>query len=184
MTKRTKTVESFITNRFGFPVELKHVQLKQVLGEWVPDVNANTLSQAVLAALVMKPGPWTGAEVKFVRLSQGLSQADFGEIVEVTHAAVSKWESRGGEIAKMGMPSEFVLRFKLLTRLGDAFFHLVDTDGNVREMTRDDLSEWLTRALLQVEEKITPRVSRRSEPVGIDWREIQQSLPMSERPRA
>jgi DNA-binding transcriptional regulator YiaG len=179
-----KIAKSFTTTRFGFPVELKNVALKKVMGEWLPDVNANALSEAVLAAVVLKPGPWTGAEVKFVRLSQGLSQTEFGKLVNVTHAAVSKWESKGDELSNMELPSEFMLRFKLLTKLRDAVLHLVDGDGKARELTPNEAGDWLSRVLLQVEQKITPKPAMQKEPVGIDWRDIQQALPLRARPSA
>ena len=74
-----KPVNEHTDMRFGFPVRLVGFPMKEVRGEQVLDINGNLFRNLVLAALAKKPGPLTGNEVRFVRLWQKKTLAEFGE---------------------------------------------------------------------------------------------------------
>ena len=110
MTEAVKKKETIIDRRFGFEVILVDVPMKEVRGEWVADINATHLRTAVLAGLTTKPGPLSGAEVRFIRLWMEKTTTEFGQSLGVTHAAVLKWEKRGTEPTGMNRATEFRLR--------------------------------------------------------------------------
>ena len=102
--------KTMIDRRFGFPVLLVDVPVRTLRGHQIVDINANVLQDTVLAMLVKKRGPLTGAEVRFIRLALEMTLANFGQLVGVSHAAVIKWEAQGEEPTKMGYGTEFHLQ--------------------------------------------------------------------------
>jgi|ERR1700722_2807746 len=88
-----KKYETFIYEGLGFPIELIDCPMKKVLGEWVLDINLAALQRFVFQALIHKPYPLTGKEVRFMRKFLGLSTTEFGEKLGVSHATVVKWEN-------------------------------------------------------------------------------------------
>src|SRR3990172_2552953 len=88
--RKTKT---FIYEAFGFPILLINVPMRRIVGEWVIDVNFNALEKAVLRSVINKSTFLNGAELRFIRKYLALSTTDFGKIFDVSHAAISKWES-------------------------------------------------------------------------------------------
>lgn len=90
---KDKKTETYIYRGLGFPVKLVNAPFRKVIGEWVLDVNFNKLQMAVLHALLYKPAPLTGDELKFIRKFLKLSTTQFGKIFGVSHVAVLKWEN-------------------------------------------------------------------------------------------
>ncbi len=88
-----KKKKTFVYDAFGFPIKLINVPMKKVVGEWVIDVNFDTLEKMVLRLLIRKAAPFTGAELRFIRKYLGLTTTEFGKLLGVTHVAVVKWES-------------------------------------------------------------------------------------------
>lgn len=109
--------KTLIDRRFGFPVRLENVPVKQMRGHEVVDVDANALRHAVLVALLRKPTRLTGSEVRFIRLELELSKAAFAARCGVTHPAVIKWEGCEGEVTHMASSTEFLIRFMILELL-------------------------------------------------------------------
>ncbi len=91
--KDTKT-KTFIFEGLGFPIKLIDVPMRKILGEWVLDINFSKLQLVVLEALIRKPVPLTGDELRFIRKFLNMSKTDFGKIFGVSHVAVVKWENR------------------------------------------------------------------------------------------
>ena len=120
MANETEKKQTYIDRRFGFEVLLVDVPMKEVRGEWVPAINANHLRTAVLAGLTTKPGPLSGAEVRFVRHWMEHTTTEFGELLGVTHAAVLKWEKKGQHPTGMNRATEFRLRVLILERLPES----------------------------------------------------------------
>ena len=116
MSEVTQT-NTYRDRRFGFEIILVDAPMKEVRGEWVPDINANHLRTAVLAGLTAKPGPLTGAEVRFVRHWMEKTSTDFGDCLGVSHAAVLKWEKKGHQRTGMNRATEFRLRLLTLESL-------------------------------------------------------------------
>jgi DNA-binding transcriptional regulator YiaG len=90
---KDKKIKTFVYEAFGFPIKLINVPMKKVLGEWVIDVDFDALEKAILRSLINKRTPLNGAELRFIRKYLDMSTTDFGKIFDVTHAAISKWES-------------------------------------------------------------------------------------------
>ncbi len=90
---KDRKIKTFVYEAFGFPVKLINVPMRKVIGEWVIDVNIHALQKAILRALINKSTPLHGAELRFIRKYLNMSMTEFGMIFDVTHAAISKWES-------------------------------------------------------------------------------------------
>jgi DNA-binding transcriptional regulator YiaG len=111
---KNKKIKSFIYKAFGFPILLINVPMKKILGEWVIDINYNVLEKAVLRSLINKPILLNGAEWRFIRKSLILTTTDFGKIFDVSHAAISKWES---EKASPPAAADIYIRLFLIDHL-------------------------------------------------------------------
>lgn len=113
----TRNERQFVDMRFGFPVVLRDVPMRDVRGELVPAINGNILRDVVLVALAVKPGPLTGNEVRFIRLWMDMTLTSFGDECGVTHAAVKKWENSGDQPTKMNRTTEFFIRFLVVEKM-------------------------------------------------------------------
>lgn len=89
---RERKTETFVYEGLGFPIKLIKCPMKKVCGEWVLDINLDKLQMDMLKALIHKPVPLTGAELRFIRKFLELSTTAFGKLVGVSHPAVLKWE--------------------------------------------------------------------------------------------
>lgn len=101
-------------DRFGFPILLRNVPVREVRGQQTIAVNANTLRDLALGCLVFKLGPLTGHQVRFIRLHMEKTLAQFGELCGVSHVAVHKWEAFADEPTKMGKGTEFFIRIVVM----------------------------------------------------------------------
>lgn len=106
----TNRIEEQIDHRFGFPVVLRDMPVKELRGELVVDVNADDLRWAVLAALATKRGCLTGSEIYMIRHSRSQTLTAFGEECGVSHVAVMKWEAQGQKPTRMIRGTEFLIR--------------------------------------------------------------------------
>jgi transcriptional regulator with XRE-family HTH domain len=114
-----KVAQEYIDESLGFPVTLLDVPMKKVRGEWLPDLPLNEFQQVVLWMLAHMPVALSGKQVRFVRHWMEKTQQEFAEMLDVTHAAVSKWESKGHEPTGMAKPTEVLVRLNILTDLPD-----------------------------------------------------------------
>lgn len=121
--KNTKK-ETFIWEGLGFPIRLVNVPMKKVFGEWVIDINFNSLQIDVLNILARKPTPLSGGELRFIIDYLEMSIRDFAKLFGVTHAAVLKWEK---EESRMNPSTEVCLRLYILN-------HLKVTDKEFRKL--------------------------------------------------
>jgi DNA-binding transcriptional regulator YiaG len=111
---KDKKRETFIYKAFGFPIKLINVPMRKIIGEWVIDVDFIALEKAILRLLVNKPAPLNGAELRFIRKYLNMTTTEFGKIFDVTHAAISKWES---EKACPPASADVYIRFYVLDNL-------------------------------------------------------------------
>lgn len=81
--------------------------MKKNLGEWVIDINLNALQLWVFNELIHKKSPLTGKEMRFMRKFMHLTTESFGKRLDVSHAAVVKWEK---EQAKLSSVQEIYIR--------------------------------------------------------------------------
>ncbi len=57
-------------------------------------------------AVINKPGPLNGPEIRYLRKNAGLSAREFARMLEVNHTTLSKWEN--GRAA--GRPNDLLIR--------------------------------------------------------------------------
>lgn len=69
------------------------------------DIDFKKLQDVVLQALINKPIPLTGAELRFIRKFLELPTAAFGKLFGVSHVAVIKWEN---DKLKLILPQNYV----------------------------------------------------------------------------
>lgn len=131
-----QTEEMRMDESFGFPVVIHDAPKREYDGRWALDVGIEALNRAVLVELVQSPGPWTGAEVTFVRHWLGDTLEEFAERVGVSHPAVIKWEDAEEEPTPMGKGNEYLLRSQVAAELREA--------GAIDEST---FAELLSRAM-------------------------------------
>lgn len=110
MAANTKTIKNYSYDGLGFPVILSKVVLKQIMGEWLPQIDVEAISDIVLRALPSKPSKLTGDEIKFIRTYLGKSKTAFAEVFKLSHTAVAKWENSQHKLAPISSSQEIVLR--------------------------------------------------------------------------
>ena len=57
-------------------------------------------------AVINKPGPLNGQEIRYLRKNAGLSAREFAKILEVNHTTLSKWENGKAP----GRPNDLLIR--------------------------------------------------------------------------
>lgn len=114
-----KIFKKYIYEGFGFPVVLNNVPTKKIRGEWIPFINFVELAKSVLRVLCFIQEPLTGNQVFFIRHQIRLTGQELAGLLGVTQAAISKWEKKKNEVAKIEPAIEFCLRFIALEHLDD-----------------------------------------------------------------
>jgi DNA-binding transcriptional regulator YiaG len=111
----TKIEPTFLYEGLGFPIELEHVEMLNINGEWHPKIDVRHIANEVIKKLATQEERLTGNQVKFIRTYFSMPLREFGEkVVYATHAAVNKWEKRGDEITDMNENTEQVLRLFII----------------------------------------------------------------------
>lgn len=121
---------------FGFPIILMNVPMIEVMGVWTPHINYNKLQKILLLALAHKSIPFTGNELRYIRKYFELSMEAFGKMFGITHAAVSKWESRGNQLVNTDINTERCLRLFIMDNLDvkDEDFRRIYKEVTVRNI--------------------------------------------------
>jgi DNA-binding transcriptional regulator YiaG len=112
-----KTADRYVDTSLGFPVTLVDVPMKEVRGDWIPDLYLNEFQQVVLWILAHMDAPMSGQQVRFVRHWMEKTQEAFADMHDVSHVAVSKWEAKGEQPTAMTKATEVLLRLNILTEL-------------------------------------------------------------------
>lgn len=119
----------------GFPIRLINAPIRKVYGKWTFDFSMGIFQEAVSHILATKAFPLTGPELRFIIDYFELSYRDFAKLLNVSHAAVVKWEK---EKSKMNPHTEVFLRLYILD-------HLNVTDKEFRkrylELSQHNLSD-------------------------------------------
>jgi len=90
--RETKVAKKFIYGVLGFPVIFRTVEVKEVMGEWVPNVNHRKFQDDAFLAVLGAGLKFTEAHLSFVRHFMGLKQEDLGQRLGLSgHSMVSKW---------------------------------------------------------------------------------------------
>ena len=93
--RATKVARNFIYGGLGFPVIFRAVEVKEVMGELVPNINHRKLQDEAFLALLRASFKFSGAHLSFVRNYMGLKQEDLGLRLGLSgHSMISKWEKK------------------------------------------------------------------------------------------
>ncbi len=107
----TKIQQKYIYEGLGFPVELHNVIMVKVGKEWAPKIDVRKIAKDALKEIPTQQTRLTGAQIRFVRESFGMSLRVFAtKVVHQSHMAVSKWEKFDDEPTNMDAATEVVLR--------------------------------------------------------------------------
>jgi transcriptional regulator with XRE-family HTH domain len=117
-----KILKKYIYEGFGFPVVLCNIPTRQIRGEWVPFINYIELAKHVMRVLCFVQEPLTGNQVFFIRQQIRLTGQELARVLGITQAAISKWEKKKNEVAKIEPAIEFCLRFIALEHLDKGGF--------------------------------------------------------------
>lgn len=99
----------------GFPVTLLDVPVLAKPSGDIPLVDSTAYQRRTALALAEKSTRLTGNEVRFLRLHAELTYQALANTLGVTHPAVKKWETSGGEATSMSWPTEVMLRMYVLS---------------------------------------------------------------------
>ncbi|MBM4251921.1 MAG: hypothetical protein FJ146_08110 [Deltaproteobacteria bacterium] len=106
-----KVVKNFIYGGLGFPVIFRSVEVKEVMGELVPNINHRKLQDEAFLALLSANFKFSGAHLSFVRNYMGLKQEDLGLRLGLSgHSMVSKWEKKRADATGMSSAVEAGVR--------------------------------------------------------------------------
>jgi DNA-binding transcriptional regulator YiaG len=110
MAKPIKTIDTYRADELGLPILIKGVSVIEIDGHEVMDIDYAKISEVLFVALIIKPFPLTGAEVRFMRLFMGLTLESLATSLHVTHPTILSWEKCGNEMTKMTDSTEAILR--------------------------------------------------------------------------
>jgi len=102
----------------GFDVVIARVAMGEVPGSRFPFIDFPAFDKAIALELAFLPARLTGAHVRFGRKATGMTMVALAELLGVTHAAVSIWESAGDGPTRMQWSTELVLRLLFLKLAG------------------------------------------------------------------
>lgn len=108
--KLIKIINEYRADELGLPVIIKGVPVIEIDGYEVIDIDYAKISEVLFAALILKPFPFTGSEVRFMRLFMGLTLENLANSLHVTHPTILSWEKCGNEPTKMTDSTEAILR--------------------------------------------------------------------------
>ncbi|MFO2766043.1 hypothetical protein SCX93_06515 [Legionella pneumophila serogroup 1] len=112
---KTKTESSFLYKGLGFPIELEHVAMICINGEWMPKIDVRKIADEAIKKLAIQEERLTGNQIKFIRSYFSMPLREFGKtVVHESHTAVSKWEKCENEITNMNENTEQVLRLYII----------------------------------------------------------------------
>lgn len=108
--RHIKIIDEYRADELGLPVLIRGVPIIEIDGYEVMDIDYEKISELLFAALIIKPFPLTGAEVRFMRLFMGLTLENLANSLHVTHPTILSWEKCGNEPTKMTDSTEAILR--------------------------------------------------------------------------
>ena len=107
--------QNILYHGFGFPVFLKGVEFKGEGDDRYLDIRHEDLAADIFEAVLEKPAPWTGAELRFVRKHMDMTQVEFATFAHVkTHSSIVGWEKKNMSPTGISEPAELFIRMKIL----------------------------------------------------------------------
>lgn len=105
-----RIIEEYRADELGLPILIKGVPIIEIDGHEVMDIDYAKISEVLFTALIVKPFPLTGLEVRFMRLFMGLTLENLALSLHVTHPTILSWEKCGNEPTKMTDSTEVILK--------------------------------------------------------------------------
>lgn len=102
--------ETYEAHELGLPILIKNAPIIEIEGHEVIDIDYTKISEVLFNALILKPTPLLGREVRFIRLFMGLTLEAFANKLQVTHPTVLAWERMEDREAKITSSTEAMLR--------------------------------------------------------------------------
>jgi transcriptional regulator with XRE-family HTH domain len=111
-------IKNYEWNGFGFPIVFEELPGVKLRGELVPDVNWDEIAKPIVQFICgSQEVPFSGNQVKFIRMHLGMSLREFAKFMGVTHQSVMRWEEKAKAIAHIDAHTEIVMRIKVLKAL-------------------------------------------------------------------
>ncbi len=113
---------------FGFPVLLLDVErVEEENGTSYLDIPHHKLAKNLFVAVLVKPAPLTGAELKFLRKYLDLTQGEFAKLIGAKgHSNIAGWENKGDKPTGMLEQAEMIARLKLAAEFSNGALKLED----------------------------------------------------------
>lgn len=108
--KAIRIMEEYRADELGLPILIKNVPVVKMDDHEVMDIDYVAIGKVLFAALIIKPFPLTGAEVRFMRLFMSLTLESLAKSLHVTHPTVLAWERYGNNPTMMTDSTEAMLR--------------------------------------------------------------------------
>ena len=111
------TVDKYIYEGLGFPLELKNVEMVQVKNFdlpletiTIPRINIREVSDQAIQVLLAQPAELTGNQIGFIRVYFAISEAELAASLNRKKEDVVKWENSEKSTASMGAETEALLK--------------------------------------------------------------------------
>lgn len=108
--KVIRIIKEYRADELGLPILIKNIPVIEIEGHEVMDIDYAVISKMLFAALIIKPLPLTGAEVRFMRLFMEMTLEGLAKSLHVTHPTVLAWERFGNNPTMMTDSTEAILR--------------------------------------------------------------------------
>jgi len=138
-------LKEYVYEGLGFPVVLCNVPAKKVRGEWTPFINYEVLARNVLKFLCFLQEPLTGNQIFFIRQQLHFTGEKLAGLLGISQAAISKWEKRKDQIAKVEPCTEYCLRIIALEHIKKGCSeelreNLINSQmlGEIKDMQKDE----------------------------------------------
>ena len=83
--------ESGLDNIYLIGLTVEECQQCGDISAWIPKLNK--LHRAIARAIVMKPSPLSGEEIRFLRTERELKAKDFAALLSIDPVTLSRWEN-------------------------------------------------------------------------------------------
>ena len=103
--------KDIVFEALGFPIKLIGAPFKNVEGFEVLDINMKKFKEAIFKALIVKPAPLTGSELRFMRTHLQLTQKEFSNITKMKNqSSIAQWEKKKDKATGMSFHVEMGVR--------------------------------------------------------------------------
>lgn len=124
---------------FGFPILLHGVKFKTEGRHKYPDIPHQQLAKVLFIAVLKKPAPLTGAELKFLRKYLDLNQSGFSKLIGVkNHVNIVQWEAKNQGPTLMKQQSELLASIKIVMEHAKREIRFIEY---YRDLVKDGLDE-------------------------------------------